>query len=53
MSFYTPVVALLAELLFEVAQGETVALHGPPVRNLLATEKIRHHSLPNAPSRAS
>ena len=45
---YTPVVALLAELLLEVAQGETVALHGPPVGDLLTTEEIRHHCLATA-----
>lgn len=47
-SIYTPVVALLAELLLEVAQGETVALHGPPVGDLLATEEVRHHRLATA-----
>lgn len=28
-----------------MAQGETVAAHGPPVRDLLAAEEIRHHGL--------
>lgn len=42
---HPPVVALFAELLLEVAQGETVAVHGPPVRDLLAAEEIRHHGL--------
>lgn len=42
---HTPVVALLAELLLEVTQGETVALHGPPVGDLLTTEEICHHCL--------
>lgn len=42
---HAPVVALFAELLLEVAQGETVAAHGPPVRDLLAAEEIRHHGL--------
>ena len=50
---YTPVVALLAELLLEVAKGETVALHGPPVGDLLATEEICHHCLATANSIAS
>lgn len=40
-----PVVALLAKLLLEVAQGETVALHAPPVGDLLVAEEIRHHRL--------
>lgn len=44
----TPVVALLAKLLLEVTQGETVALHGPPVRDLLAAEEVRHHRLATA-----
>lgn len=48
---YIPVAALLAELLLEVAQGETVALHGPPVGDLLAAEEIRHHRL--APAAAA
>ena len=42
---YTPVVALLAELLLEVSQGERVAVHVPPVGDLLTTEEIRHHCL--------
>ena len=50
MPLYTPVVAFLAELLFEVTQGKTVTLHGPPVRNLLSTEEICHHRLPTAPT---
>lgn len=42
---HPPVVALFAQLLLEVAQGETVAAHAPPVRDLLAAEEIRHHGL--------
>lgn len=45
---HPPVVALFAELLLEVAQGETVAAHGPPVRDLLAAEEIRDHGLAGA-----
>lgn len=45
---HTPVVALLAQLLLEVTQGQTVALHGPPVRDLLAAEEVRHHCLATA-----
>lgn len=50
---HTPVVALLAELLLEVAQGETVALHAPPVGDLLAAEEIRHHRLAAADADAA
>lgn len=28
-----------------MAQGETVALHSPPIRDLFPTEEIRHHRL--------
>lgn len=52
-SAHTPVVALLAELLLEVAQSETVALHGPSVGNLLAAEEIGHHRLTAAHPMAS
>ncbi len=31
-----------------MAEGETVALHGPPVGDLLPTEEIRHHCLATA-----
>lgn len=39
-----PVVAFLAELLFEVAQGEAVCLHHAPVGDLLTTEEVCDHS---------
>lgn len=51
---YVPVAAPFPKLLLKVTQGETVALHGSPVRNLLTTEEIRHHRLPPAaPGRVS
>lgn len=50
---HTPVVALLAELLLEVTQGQAVALHGPPVRDLLTAEEICHHRLTTAHPAAS
>lgn len=50
---HTPVVALLAELLLEVAQGETVALHAPPVGDFLTAEEVRHHRLAASHSEAS
>lgn len=52
-STHTPVVALLAKLLLEVAQGEAVALHAPPVGDLLAAEEIRHHRLAAAAATAA
>lgn len=45
LPLHPPVVALFAELLLEVAQGQTMAAHGPPVRDLLAAEEIRDHGL--------
>lgn len=40
-----PVVAFLAELLFEMAESEAVGLHESAVRDLLATEEIGDHQL--------
>lgn len=48
-----PVVALFAKLLLEVAQGETMAAHGPPVGDLLGTEEVCHHGLAAAGTLAS
>ena len=41
----SPVVALLAQLLFEVTQSHAVGLHHAPVRNFLAAEEVRDHQL--------
>lgn len=40
-----PVVAFLAELLFEMAKREAVGLHEPAVRDLLATEEVSDYQL--------
>lgn len=53
IGLHTPVVAFFAELLLEVTQGETMAVHSPPVGDFLTTEEIRHHRLTNAHSMAS
>ena len=40
-----PVFAFLAELVFEVSQGEAVGLHDAAVGDLLTTEEVGDHQV--------